>query len=67
MSIQYMNTYGHVTFGIVVEPEAVSQEKKLMIYDSLYGPGQIYRWRIILLLMNPWLTTLPGEVAQIMY
>ena len=29
--------------------------KKLMVYASLYCPDQIYEWRIILLLMNPWL------------
>ena len=63
ISIQYVNSYGHVTFGIVVEPKAVSQEKKLMIYSSLHGPGQIYAWRIILLLMNPWLIKLPVELS----
>ena len=39
------------------------QSLKLMIYGSLHGPGQIYEWRIILLLMNPWLILLSGVVA----
>ena len=49
----------HVTFGIqklLVGPE-------VKIYDSLHGPGRIYRWRPILSLMNPWLITLPAVVA----
>ena len=44
-----------MTFGIqklVVEPETVSQVKKLMIYGNLYGPGQIYVWRIILYIID---------------
>jgi len=50
---EYGSNYGHVTFGIkLIKLEAVSQVKKLIIYG---GPGQIYRWRIILLLMNSWL------------
>jgi len=40
---------------LIVETEAVSQVKKLISYGNLYSPGQIYGWRIILLLMNPWL------------
>ena len=48
---------------LVVETEAVSQVKKMIIYGNLYSPGQIYGWRIILLLMNPWLITLPDVVA----
>ena len=42
---KYGSNYDHVTFGIqkfIVEPEAVSQVKKLMIYGCLHGPGQIY-------------------------
>ena len=37
-----------MTFGIqkLVEPEAVSWVKNLMIYGSQHGPGQMYRWRI---------------------
>ena len=55
-----------MTFGIqkLVEPEAVSWVKKLMIYGSLDGPGQMYRWRIFLLLMNPWFLMLPGLIVQ---
>ena len=46
---EYGSNYGHVTFSIQkhsVEPEAVSQEKTLIIHGSLHGPGQIYRWNI---------------------
>ena len=35
---EYRNNYGHVTFRIqklIVDPEAVSQMKKVMIYGSL--------------------------------
>ena len=31
--------------------------------STLHGPGQMYGWRIILLLMNPWLIILQGVVA----
>ena len=58
-----------MTFGIkkdsqklLVEPEAVSQVKKLRINGCLYGPSQIYGWRIIVLLINPWLITLRSEI-----
>ena len=39
--------------------------KNLMSCGSLHGPGQIYRWKIILFLLNPCLIMLPGVVAQI--
>ena len=39
---------------LIVETEEVSQVKKLIIYENL-SSGQIYKWRIILLLMNLWL------------
>ena len=58
-----------VIFGIQkrVEPEAVSQVKKLMIYGSLHGPGQTHGWRIILLLMNPCMVdNAAGEIVQTM-
>ena len=57
---KYRSNYGHVTFRIqklIVEPMAFSVKKLIVYVDQIYG------WRIILMLMNPWVITLLGVVA----
>ena len=46
--LEHGSNNSYMTFGIqkLVEPEAVSWVKNLMIYGSQHGPGQMYRWRI---------------------